>query len=122
MTPEPSDAELHELFSDGPYWLARKSAEDDDVEKVLLAVRGVVLSGIRSMVADFKRPEYRAGFCVGVLLAVILERQGMRPLPSALLGAMAAMSVERLYVMAADVHETSIAQREYLERQSGEAR
>ena len=95
--------------------------EDDALSGSVVRLPGDVLPDlaakvVRDMVADFKRPEYRAGFVAGMVVSGILMRQGMRMLPACFIGALGAVSVEKLYVMAADVHETAIAQREYLEQ------
>lgn len=100
--------------------------EDDAFTGSVVRLPGDVLPDLaakvmRGMVADFKRPEYRAGFGAGLIVTLLLERQGMRALPAIFLGALTAVSVERLYVMAEDIHETALAQRAYLERQSGAA-
>ena len=74
-------------------------------------------SVVRSIIEDFRKPSARAGFCVATLVTVMLARAGARPFSAIPIAIMAGLTAERLYQMAEDVHDTAIAQREYLELQ-----
>lgn len=69
---------------------------------------------VDKIVADFRRPAYRAGFGAALLTTAIFARMGARPGVVIFTALMVGAAVERLYGMAEDIHETSLAQRDYL--------
>jgi hypothetical protein len=79
---------------------------------------GELASGVvRSIVKDLRDPASRAGLCTSLLVTAMLARSGARAIVAIPIGVMAGLTAERLYQMAEDVHDTAIAQREYLELQ-----
>jgi hypothetical protein len=95
---------------DGPALVVRLPQRDDFLPEMAQKVT-------KAAVAVFSKPSARAGLGASMLFGLVLVRAGLRPFPAALLGVAFGTTVERLYQMAEDVHETAIAQREYLELQ-----
>jgi hypothetical protein len=58
------------------------------------------------VLGDFRRPAYRAGFATSLLASVFLARLGVRALVGIPVAVMIGVSVERLYEMAEEIHES----------------
>lgn len=69
---------------------------------------------VRQLMADVRRPSWRAGFASSVAMAALLKRAGARPGLAFLACAAAWLATERLYEMAEDVHQAALAQRAHL--------
>lgn len=62
------------------------------------------------------RPSFRAGIVGSAAIGALCARAGMRPVPALVLMMVAHTAAERLWEMAEDIHETAVAQREYLKQ------
>lgn len=78
-------------------------------------------SAVKGVLSNLSRPSYRAGLGSSLLFTVFLAKNHVRPTIAIPLAVMLGATVEKLYEMAEDVHETALAQRTYLERLTGEA-
>ena len=72
------------------------------------------------LVDSFQRPSFRAGVAGATVTGALCMRAGMRPAATFLVMLLAYSSAEQLWRMAEDIHETSIAQRAYLEKLAGD--
>lgn len=77
----------------------------------------IASAAVRSLVRDLQNPAARAGACASLLTAALLARSGARAIVAVPIALMMGLTVEKLYEMAEDIHEVSLAQQEYLRKQ-----
>ena len=91
------------------------SGELERVERPdMSAVADIARDAVAMFVDDFRRPSFRAGFGAALLTTAMLARAGARPGLAVFVSLMVGAAVEKLYAMTEDIHETSLAQRDYL--------
>ena len=97
-----------ELNLDGTY------ADLMSMKSAGIVLRDIANEFVASFTEGMSQPATRAGFISSMLTSMLCARARLGFLPSVAIAVMVGVSVEHLYGMAEDIHETAVAQQDYL--------